>query len=207
MSDSEKAVFDSVRSALKAKGEKTPYPEYDTADLIARPRLESGGLWQSFSKNISAVNGKAMRSIDELVSFLLEKKCRFGHCSLEWDSTIGEAIRAAGMRTSTEFDRERFEDYEFGITSGSGAVAETGTIVLTDAETSDRLAALSPWIHIAVITEDQLVESLGDAIGRFDENNYIVWATGPSKTADVEGILIEGVHGPGEQICLCLPNR
>ena len=30
----------------------------------------------------------------------------------------------------------------------------------------------------------------------------IMWCTGPSKTADVEGILIEGVHGPGEQIAL-----
>jgi len=28
----------------------------------------------------------------------------------------------------------------------------------------------------------------------------VIWVTGPSKTADVEGILIEGVHGPGEQI-------
>ena len=30
----------------------------------------------------------------------------------------------------------------------------------------------------------------------------IIWVTGPSKTADVEGILIEGVHGPGIQIAL-----
>ena len=31
-----------------------------------------------------------------------------------------------------------------------------------------------------------------------------IWVTGPSKTADVEGILIEGVHGPGAQIALLL---
>ena len=37
------------------------------------------------------------------------------------------------------------------------------------------------------------------------DSSNIVWATGPSKTADVEGILIEGVHGPGEEIALLVP--
>jgi L-lactate dehydrogenase complex protein LldG len=41
-----------------------------------------------------------------------------------------------------------------------------------------------------------------DAIAAFGESPNIIWCTGPSKTADVEGILIEGVHGPGEQIAL-----
>lgn len=207
MSDPESLLFESVKRALDGREERVPYPDYDTSDLIAWPRLEGGDLWESFSRNLAAVNGRAMRTVEEAVTFLKEKECRFGYVAPEWEDTFGESLRSAGIETSAEFDRDRFEDYEFGITSGSGAIAETGTVVLTDAETSDRLASLSPWIHVAVIREDRLVESIGDGIGRFGENNYIVWATGPSKTADVEGILIEGVHGPGEQVCLCLPPR
>ena len=42
----------------------------------------------------------------------------------------------------------------------------------------------------------------GDASNALGDSPNIIWCTGPSKTADVEGILIEGVHGPGEQIAL-----
>jgi L-lactate utilization protein LutC len=37
---------------------------------------------------------------------------------------------------------------------------------------------------------------------RSGDEPYVLWCTGPSKTADVEGILIQGVHGPGEQVAL-----
>ena len=41
-----------------------------------------------------------------------------------------------------------------------------------------------------------------DAIAALPEDPNGIWVTGPSKTADVEGILIQGVHGPGIQGCL-----
>ena len=64
------------------------------------------------------------------------------------------------------------------------------------------LAALAPWIHVAVLEKSSIVRTIPEAIAAFDDSPNIIWLTGPSKTADVEGILIEGVHGPGEQIAL-----
>jgi len=43
---------------------------------------------------------------------------------------------------------------------------------------------------------------LPEAVAGLGNDNNVIWVTGPSKTADVEGILIEGVHGPGVQIAL-----
>ena len=41
-----------------------------------------------------------------------------------------------------------------------------------------------------------------DGIAALGDDPNTIWVTGPSKTADVEGILIQGVHGPGIQIAL-----
>jgi L-lactate dehydrogenase complex protein LldG len=89
-----------------------------------------------------------------------------------------------------------------GCGRAAGAIAETGTIILDDARTSRRLAAVAPWIHVAVFGPAQIHAHVINAIAALGDDPNVIWCTGPSKTADVEGILIEGVHGPGEQIAL-----
>ncbi len=84
-------------------------------------------------------------------------------------------------------------------------IAETGTIILRDRATSNRLGALAPWVHVAVVRREQIHRTVTDALEAFDDDPNTIFVTGPSKTADVEGILIEGVHGPGVQVALLLP--
>jgi len=69
-----------------------------------------------------------------------------------------------------------------------------------------RLAALAPWVHIACLRRGDIVRDTDEATALLGDDPNVVWVTGPSKTADVEGILIEGVHGPGIQVCLLLPD-
>jgi len=104
----------------------------------------------------------------------------------------------------TEFDRTRVDDYQFGITRAAGAIAETGTVILSDSITSRRLGALTPWVHVAVLRREQIFIDTPAAIAALPADPNVIWCTGPSKTADVEGILIEGVHGPGVQAVLLL---
>ncbi|MFT4637217.1 MAG: L-lactate dehydrogenase complex protein LldG [Verrucomicrobiales bacterium] len=198
------SIFERLSEALEGDGERAPYPEYDDAVAVAHPRLVDDGLWENFARNFRAVNGRPMTSIDEVTTFLKEEKVTVGYCDPALKESLGKACEAAGLEVRYTYDREHYDDYQFGITQATRAIAETGTVVLTDSETSDRLGALTPWIHVAVLPEAGMVRTIGDAIGTFGEERNVIWATGPSKTGDIEGILIEGVHGPGEQICLKL---
>ena len=117
---------------------------------------------------------------------------------------VPPAFAGSGLVVEHEFDRQRVDDYAFGITRAAGAIAESGTIILSDSTTSQRLAALAPWVHVAVVERAAIHGDIQQAVAALGSDRNVIWCTGPSKTADVEGILIEGVHGPGVQVALCL---
>ncbi|NWK54495.1 LUD domain-containing protein [Verrucomicrobiaceae bacterium N1E253] len=198
------AIFSNIKNAIAKHSPTTPLPDYDPAIVHSPPKLEGEDLWQIFSRNFSAVNGKPMQSVDELIALLKEQNQSHGYCDPSLMDSIGSKLVEAGLNVETEYDRSRYDDYAFGITRATGAIAESGTLILNDEQTSDRLAALSPWVHVGVMKRSEILRTIPDAIASFGNSPNIIWATGPSKTADVEGILIEGVHGPGEEIALML---
>ena len=195
-------ILSNIRKTTANLNAKAPLPEYDLTITHSKPKLEGSDLWDIFSRNLKAVNGKAMTSVDDLAAFLKKEGQNVGYCDPALMTTVGNKLAAAGLTVETTYDREHFERYQFGITRATGAIAESGTLILDDDLTSHRLAALSPWVHVAVLEAKEIHRSISDAIAAFGSSPNIIWATGPSKTADVEGILIEGVHGPGEQIAL-----
>ncbi|CAN5383158.1 hypothetical protein BH23VER1_BH23VER1_35200 [soil metagenome] len=205
MTDHEESVFRAVRDAVAALPTKSPLPDYDDAVCVARPRLQGASSWDDFATNFSAVNGRPMTAIAELLAFLEAGGFRHGYCDPRFRMALGEPLAAAGLTVEFAFERDRYDDYAFGITRATGAIAESGTVILDDDDTTDRLAALCPWVHVAVLDRpDRLHRTIPEALAALGDCPNVVWATGPSKTADVEGILIEGVHGPGQQICLRL---
>ena len=200
--DSRDAIFAKINSATDALKTKAAYPEYDMTLVHSAPKLDGTDLWKIFSRNFKAVNGKTMTSVAGLAEFLKGTNQLRGYCDPALYESIGSPLAAAGLAVETEYDRSRYDDYQFGITRATGAIAESGSLILDDDRTSRRLAALSPWVHVAVIKRDEIHRTIPDAIAALGDSPNIIWCTGPSKTADVEGILIEGVHGPGEQIAL-----
>ncbi len=203
-----------VSAAVGAHATRRPAPEYDDAIAFARAPAANGAppastdadtMLARFRERLEAAHGRLFTDTGDLVSWLAAQGARHGYCDPALAPAFAAALARPGapsLTLETELERARIDDYRFGITRAAGAIAETGTIILDDAHTSRRLAALAPWIHVAVFAPAQIHAHVADAIAALGDDPNIIWCTGPSKTADVEGILIEGVHGPGEQIAL-----
>ena len=92
-------------------------------------------------------------------------------------------------------------------------VARTGTIVMSAAQQSGRTASVYAPVHICVAYSSQLVNDVKDALQFMKEkyaNNFpsfITFASGPSRTADIEKTLVTGVHGPKEVFCFLIDSN
>lgn len=203
MSEDREAILSRVRGALAPLHQRAAMPEYSTELAVMRQLLAGRDLAELFAERLKRVNGLALASADAVAAHLRAGGWTHGYC----DPAIWPALAphfGAGFKVETDFDRARVDDYAFGITRAAGAIAETGTLILDDATTSRRLAALAPWVHVAVVERARIFPDLPAAVAALGRDPNVIWVTGPSKTADVEGILIEGVHGPGQQIALVI---
>jgi L-lactate dehydrogenase complex protein LldG len=87
------------------------------------------------------------------------------------------------------------------ITLAESLVAASGSVFVS-AECGGRGASVVAPVHIIVATADQLTPSLDAAFQRMRErgtaarNSAVCLITGPSRTGDIEKIIVMGAHGP-----------
>lgn len=124
-----------------------------------------------------------------------------------WDKRV--ALWPANTSTQAEAGTFREECFaaDAGITGADFALAETGSLVLTSLTEGCQLASLAPPVHIALYRRSQIRASLDEVLqnlpvsrdpGRPSSARSVVFVSGPSRTADIEQVLVRGVHGPRE---------
>jgi L-lactate dehydrogenase complex protein LldG len=159
-----------------------------------------------FAEKFTTLLGKFIYCSDEnelihQLSDLIEAKHWHKNYSLETGWL--DNMRAHDFNPVTTHD---LESCDASITLCESLVARTGTIVLSSQQLSGRTASVYAPIHICIAYTHQLVFDISDSLNRFTSQSgsipsMISFATGPSRTADIEKTLVVGVHGPKEVYC------
>ncbi len=88
-----------------------------------------------------------------------------------------------------------------GVTGAFAAIAETGTIMVVSSPETPASGSLLPETHIGVVAVDRIVKHMEDAwdLARAELGQLpraVNFISGPSRTGDIEQVIILGAHGP-----------
>ena len=222
MTDSREGVLAAVTRGIRAgvlpPGARLEHPGAPPAvDRVA----DREGMIESFALELSKLSGSVHRvgSDAEAIATVRALTAERGATRvLAWDdpwlqpASIGDALRADGVMlesctlpASRDERAARLQSLDpvlVGLTGAHAALADTGSVVVISGPGRGRIASLLPPTHIAVVRADQLYPSLGAFlaanrdIAEIGANMVVI--TGPSRTGDIEGTLVLGVHGPGD---------
>ena len=204
-SESQTSFFSRITTALADRGVPVELPQ----DLgVARVVRTDGNLVETFVQRVQEsgmhphrVNGEeaAVAKVVELVGTLSAQSAIVPDAPLPGRDALIAALKQQGIQLLSPDDKDAAFTADVGITGIRLAVAETASMSVVSGGTHRRLASLAVPAHIAVLRADQIVPDLldwGDSLSADPPANEVL-ISAMSKTADIEGILVPGVHGPG----------
>jgi L-lactate dehydrogenase complex protein LldG len=112
--------------------------------------------------------------------------------------------------TDQPYEPLDLESCDAGITECDVLVAQTGTVVVTSRSAGGRALSVLPPHHVVVARRTQLIPDLPAALEHIQRvyganyPSFISLITGPSRTGDIERILVLGAHGPKQLSILCV---
>lgn len=124
----------------------------------------------------------------------------------------GHACNAVGlptMNTDGGYFVSELERCDAGITQCDALIAQTGSVVITAKSAGGRALSVLPPHHVVLARREQLLADLPSAFALLrhkyapDYPSFLSVITGPSRTGDIERILVLGAHGPRKLTVLC----
>lgn len=115
-----------------------------------------------------------------------------------------EALQLPLCRTDSPpgYDVRQLEACDVGITECDALIAQTGSVLVTSRSAGGRALSVLPPHHVVLARKEQLIRDLPAAFALLeaaygeDYPSMISFVTGPSRTGDIERILVLGAHGP-----------
>lgn len=182
------------------------------------PRV--GGSWEEqaelFASNARELKAEFFRLQDEteLAPHLqaLREECGWTRvASHRGDLTqqACDALQLPALMTDEAYEIGDLEKCEVGISGCAALVAQTGSVLVTSATSGGRVLSVLPPHHVVVARREQLVPDLAAAFALLTQNGagypaFLSFITGPSRTGDIERILVLGAHGPKRLTIFCV---
>ena len=110
---------------------------------------------------------------------------------------VAEILNSLGVEfVPPNADKFEMAQCDLGITEADYLLPETGTLVLKSSHEKSRAVSLLPRIHLAIVRPEMLRADMHQVFAEAKNVPYLVYITGPSRTADIELTVTLGVHGP-----------
>lgn len=113
-------------------------------------------------------------------------------------------------RTDRPYDVKELESCSVGISECDALVAQTGSVLVTSRSAGGRALSVLPPHHVVLARREQLLADLPQAFALLKQKygasypSFISFITGPSRTGDIERILVLGAHGPKKLTIFCV---
>ena len=201
VSPSKENILKKIRKAL-SHSTPLPFPQSEGSLPVFHPLEQEAEV--EFAEQFTKLQGKFIYCINRQefafqLSSLIKKQ--------DWQKVFcveDKLIEPVEEQLSERLVKTGLADCDVSITGCEYLVARTGSIVMSSAQASGRSVSVYAPIHICIAYTSQLVYDLKDALQAAKEKcgnqlpSLITFATGPSRTADIEKTLVVGVHGPKE---------
>jgi L-lactate dehydrogenase complex protein LldG len=209
VSPSKENILKNIRKALTSST-PLPFPQSEGNSSVFNPSKQE--LEIEFAEQFTRLQGKFIFCLNkEELATRINELC----VHLNWnrifckEQPLKSMIKDAG---ASFVDYNDLATCDASITSCEALIARTGSIMMTTASSSGRTTSVYAPVHICIARSSQLVYDIKEALqmmkDKYKENlpSLITFATGPSRTADIEKTLVVGVHGPKEVYCLLLQD-
>lgn len=199
------ATKDTFRPGLTSQDRLREAVTEETISNLARELKRLGGEFRTVA-GLENLSGAILQ---------LARESHYKRIAVGADPILKEASLVTGLQNFQDFKlilsdrtptspnqfRETLSKCQLGITGCDALIAETATMVLSHAGFGGRSISLLPECHVVVAHRAQIFISLDDWMnsqsfihGTIPSCTTLI--TGPSRTADIEKILVTGVHGP-----------
>jgi L-lactate dehydrogenase complex protein LldG len=196
-------LIDTVRKSLGRQ--PGPPLEPRPANLPPRSQLDIQDEIDLFLSEVNQLSGIARRvdsqqlaeAIEELVEAEEIRRATLWSTPLLDKLNLTSHLERLGVEIiPPDEDKHRLATCDLGVTGVDFALAETGTIGLLSSPAKPRHVSLLPRVHLALLHPAAFRPDLAQVFAEAKGQDYLVFITGPSRTADIELTVTLGVHGP-----------